>query len=326
MRFIVALYGARHLGMLLAHLHSIEQTHPQAVITVYWQDLPATLFAAVRAAFPRVDFLETALRFDRDPLQRISSKVRCWQRASEEHAGPLVFADCDTLVRGELGSFFGKSEADIVFTTKPEERVPLNTGVLLVTANTATRTFFRRWLEETEHILQTPELFAQANDRTQPYGGTDQMSWMRLLDYDRTRETYAVTLADQTVRLRAEPCAILNETNSRLLSDPPGRAIRVIHYKAGWQRILLDGRPFSAGRPRRTSWEMLTFFLETFAAALARLNTVNRSAYTPGDFGIAWPWYFRAGRMHWPAYAAWRVKEAAKRAWLAATGRLAEPL
>lgn len=326
MRFIVANYGPRHVGMLLAHLQSVAQTHPQAAVSVYWQDLPAAVIDALRAAFSQVDFIETALRFDRDQLQRISSKVRCWTRAIEEHSGELVFADSDTLVRGDLSGYLAKREVDLVFTTKTEERVPLNTGVMLTTANAASRTFFRRWSEETEHILKTPELFAQANDRSLPYGGTDQMSFQRIVGYERTRESYTVPIEDQCVRLHAEPCAVLNETNSRPLSTPEGRLIRVVHYKGGWQRILLDGRPFSPARPRQSSWEMLAFFFETFASALARVNAAAQRNFTARDFGIVWPWYLRDGRLSWPGYAAWRVKEAAKRAWLASTGQLTESL
>ena len=320
MRFIVANYGTRHAGMLLAHLHSIAETHPQAQVAVYWQDIPAPLIGAIRAAFPAVDFIETDFDFDAHPLQRISSKVLCWARAAEEHSGDLVFADSDTLIRRDLSAFFAAGD-DLVFTTKPAERVPLNTGVLLARSGPATSAFFRAWREATLHILQTPELFQQANDQSLPYGGTDQMSLIQLLDYEAARTRYTLSLDGLEIRLRAEPCALLNETNSRPLSGS-GDTICVVHYKAGWQSILLSGRPFSRFRPRVASWEMFVFFMETFAAALARLNAASSTQYTPHDLGIQWPWYYREGRFFWPGYVAWRGKEAAKRAWLAATGRL----
>jgi hypothetical protein len=39
-----------------------------------------------------------------------------------------------------------------------------------------------------------------------------------------------------------EQCARLNEINS----GPLREQTHVVHYKGGWQRILLDGRPFSS--------------------------------------------------------------------------------
>ncbi len=320
MRFIVANYGMRHAGMLLAHLHSIARTHPQAKVAVYWQDIAPPIIGAIRAAFPAVDFIETAYDFAAEPLQRISSKVLCWTRAAEEHTGDLIFADSDTLVRRDLSGFFAGGD-DVVFTTKPTERVPLNTGVLLAKGGAATVAFFHAWRDATLHILRTPELFSQANDQALPYGGADQMALIQLLQFQPQREHYTVSAGGQEVRLRAEPCARLNETNSRPLSGV-GEEIHIIHYKAGWQSILLFGRPFSRYRPRVASWEMLVYFMETFFAALARANAASGGNFTARDFRIQSLWYYRGGRFLWPGYVAWRAKEAAKRAWLIVTGRL----
>lgn len=319
MRFIVANYGTRHAGMLLAHLHSITRSNPFAAISVYWQDIPEDIVAAMRVVAPQAEFVRTDFDFARDPLQRISSKVLCWGRAAEDHANEsqLVFCDSDTLVRRDLAPFFEDLNADVVLTSKPE-RVPLNSGVILARGGAATAAFFRAWREETLSILRSPELFAQANDQTQPYGGTDQMSLYRMLPYREEALEYSVPCGTQTARIRLEACARLNETNSRRLTDE----IHVIHYKAGWQRILLDGRPFSRFRPREASWEMLDYFLRTFTEALGRVNSVAKHRWTAADFGICWPWYYYRGAFNRPAYAVWRLKEAGKRAWLMATGRL----
>src|SRR5689334_619317 len=79
-RFVVANYGSRHAGLLLAHLHSVTRSHPDATISVYWQDLPEELRGALQRVAPRADFIQTSYDFDADPLQRISSKVLCWAR------------------------------------------------------------------------------------------------------------------------------------------------------------------------------------------------------------------------------------------------------
>jgi hypothetical protein len=318
-RFIVANYGTRHAGMLLAHLHSVQRAQADAAISVYWQDMPAEILAALERVAPRAEFIRTEYDFDRDPLQRISSKVVCWARAAEENMteSRLVFCDSDTLARRSLDSFFETLDWDVVLTSKPE-RVPLNSGVVLARGGERSGAFFRRWRDETLEILQTPELFAQANDPAEPYGGTDQMSLYRMLPYRDAVDGYTVDCDGQTARVRMEQCARLNEINSGPLQEQT----HVVHYKGGWQRILLDGRPFSRFRPRAKSWEMLEFFLETFSDALAVVNANAARRYTAEDFGIKWPWYYDRGEFNRPAYAAWRVKEAAKRAWLLATGRL----
>jgi hypothetical protein len=316
MRFIVANYGSRHAGMLLAFLQSVAVSHPAAKVAVYWQDMPARLIGAIRAAFPSVDFVETAFDFAGDPVSRIASKVLCWSRAAEEFAGEekLVFADADTLVRRDLAPFFAEHAAEVIFTHKPDESAPLNTGVMLARGGPATAEFFRAWRERTFDVLRSPELLRQATNPALPYAAPDQMSFFQLLGYERGRTDYTVGAA----RAHAELCSRLNETNSRPLADD----IHVIHYKAGWQQILLRGRPFSKWRPRVASWEMLTFFLETFRAALARANASTGDAFTARDFGIAWPWYWRGGKFSAPAYAAWRVKAAAARAWLIVSGKM----
>jgi hypothetical protein len=323
LHFIVANYGTRHLGLLLAHLHSVARTHPEARQSVYWQDIPECFVTALGKAFPRTDWVRTVYDFDRDPLQRISSKVLCWSRAAAEHEGEkeLIFCDSDTLVRRDLSGFFpAHAGADVVFTAKPE-KVPLNSGVLLARGGMAATAFFRGWREATLEILRTPEKFAQANDSALPYGGTDQMSLHQMLGYSGGRNEYTLRCGEQDVRLQAEACARLNETNSRPLSGT-GDEVCVIHYKAGWQRILLDGRPFSRFRPRAASWEMLVFFQRTFAEALAHVNAVSGEHFTQRDFNLQRLWYYRDGDFSWPGYVAWRAREAAKRGWLMATGRL----
>jgi hypothetical protein len=319
MRFIVANYGERHVGMLLAHLHSVTSSHPAARVTVYWQDVSDHLMVALRAISPAVEFRQTRFDFDRDPLQRISSKVLCWERAAAEYATEprLVFCDSDTLVRCPLAPFFERPDFDVLITTKPE-RVPLNSGVMLARGGERAHAFFRRWREETMRILETPASFAQANDPSEPYGGTDQMSLYQMLPYVDGSTSYTVDCGGVSVCVATERCSRLNETNSRPLTPD----VAVVHYKGGWQRILLDGRPFSRFRKREASWEMLTYFLETLESAVRSVNATTGLLYSTAEFGIRWPWYYQRGEFNAPAYAVWRVKEAAKRAWLLASGKL----
>ena len=305
--------------MLLTHLHSIACSHPEVGVSVYWQDLPKPFMDALNLAFPKVRFRHTDFDFASDWVQRISSKVLAWRLAAQENSEEraLVFADVDTLVLRDLGSVFATSDADVVFTWKPE-RVPVNTGVLFARGGEAAIRFFRLWQEKTVEILQTPELYRQANDPACGFGGADQMSLMRLLGYERDQTRYTLEDDGVAIRLRGEACSEFNETNSRPLDG----AIRVVHYKGGWQPILLQGRPFSRFRPRHASWEMFTLYLTTFRDALAKLNTAAGTSFTARDLGIVVPFYFRENGPRFAPllYAAWRAKEAAKRATLLLRG------
>jgi hypothetical protein len=305
--------------MLLAHLWSITRSHPAARATIYWQDIPADRVGALQAAFPSFDFRETQFDFSGHWVRRIAAKMRSWSRAVVEHEGKdqLVLADADTLIVRDLSSFFSDAAADVIFTWKPEN-VPVNTGVMLVKSGAAATAFFRRLEERTVEILETPALYAQANDPALGYGAADQMALMQLVGFEREKTGYAIDVAGVPIQLRAVPCSRLNETNSRPLSDE----IHVIHYKGGWQPILLQGRPFSRFRTRAESWEMFALYLRTFSEALEHLNSRASTSWTARDFGIVVPFYFRAatGGFDSLLYAAWRVKEAAKRAALLLRG------
>jgi len=320
MRFIVANYGTRHLGMLLVHLHSIAKSNPSAKASVYWQDIPEQFIGAIRAAFPQFDFIQTEFDFAGDPIKRISSKVLCWARAAREHAneGKLVFADADTLVRSDLSVIFQDTEAGLFFTEKPAESTPLNSGVIYARGGAILTEFMELWCRKTVEILETPALYNQANDFSKPFGGTDQMSLYQMLGYEKGTTSYTVVLESGALKAKAIPCACYNETNSRPLADD----IHVIHYKGGWQPILLQGRPFSRFRPRVASWDMFTLFLQTLHEALDLVNEKTGTRFTPRDVGVVWPWYFDNGRFSLPAYAAWRMREAFKRGGLMITGRL----
>jgi hypothetical protein len=313
MRFIVASYGAKHVGMLLTHLHSIVQSHPTASAAVYWQDIPAPLVEALRAAFPRFDFHQTAFDFSKDFLLRISSKVHSWCRAAEEHAGErdLCLADVDTLVLRDVVPFLAKDGADVVFTHKPD-RTALNTGVILAHGNVATVAFFRVWRDRTLAICRDPELYAQANDYSLGYGAADQMALWQMLNYERGRADYTIEVEGEYVHLRAEPCALLNETNSLPVTDDK----HILHYKSGWQPILLQGRPFTRNRPRLASWPMFTLYLRRFRDALDALNSAAGTRFTAHDFGIVVPSYFDAetGGFDSARYAVWSAREAGKSA------------
>jgi hypothetical protein len=290
MRFLVATYGAKHIGMLLAHLHAIRRTHPQAQIEVYHQDLPARRLDALMQAHPEVVWNQTRFDFTNDRIQRISSKTLAWEYAIQRQADgeTVCLLDVDTLVVRDVQPFFSDAECDVIFTYKTGGFV-LNTGVLLCRINARTRAFFAEWRRQTIAILQDPERYRKANSPDLPYGAGDQMALHEMLGYREGTTAYEMQLGDEKVRLRGESCEYLNETRSCPITE----RTHIIHFKGGWQPILLEGRSFSKNRPKAGCWEMYLFYLDTFEQALAHVNSRTSDQSVAADWGVSIPSYVR---------------------------------
>lgn len=289
MTFLVATYGAKHLGMLLAHLHALRRTHPAAKIEVYYQDWSTAQGDAIRRAHLEVTFIETHFDFANDRILRISSKTLAWEQAAlrRPEGEDFCLLDVDTLVCKSLAPFFAEADFDVLFTWK-ESGFVLNTGVLLCRMNAATRAFFPHWREETLAILRDPARFRRANDPHEPFGAADQMALHEMLGYRAAQTRYAIDIGGERVRFRGEPCEMLNETRSCPITE----RTHIIHFKGGWQPILLDGRRFSRHRSRADCWEMYRYYLDTFREALDRLNATLGARWQPRDFHLHIPRYF----------------------------------
>ncbi|MGV3531518.1 MAG: hypothetical protein ACO1QR_04055, partial [Chthoniobacteraceae bacterium] len=292
MKFAVATYGSRHIGMLLAHLESLHRSHPGTLVEVYHQDLPANLSDAIAKTYPNVSWVETAFDFTRDRIQRISSKTLAWEQALRRQPADekLILLDVDTLVIRDLSPVVAGDDWDVLFTWKDEQFV-LNTGVLVCRVNAATRAFFTVWKEHTLGILSDPARYEVANDSRNPYGASDQMALHEVLGYELGRTDYEVAVEGGPARLRGVPCAVLNETNS----CPVTEQTHVIHYKGGWQPILLDGRRFTKHRPREACDEMYRLYLSTFRSGLDRVKAATGLDLSATDFHIAVPAYVNSG-------------------------------
>jgi hypothetical protein len=235
-----------------------------------------------------VQWTETHFKFAEDKIQRISSKTLAWEFAvhQQPEGACVCLLDVDTLVRRDLGKFFAEADCDVVFTYKSGGFV-LNSGVLLCRINARSRAFFERWRADSVAILGDPERFRQSSDPGLPYGGADQMALHQTLGYREGETHYRAEIAGKTVHFRGEPCEALNETRS----VPLGERAHILHYKGGWQPILLDGRRFSRHRPKAVSWEMYLFYLENFERALRRLNEAAGTSFTARDFHLQIPAY-----------------------------------
>ncbi len=291
LRFITSLFGNRHVGMLLPFLYSIEKSNPNAAISVYWEDISEDTIGLMKRAFPMVDWVETHFDFSTDTTKRISSKMLVLNQAAQEKClseqGWLVFLDVDILVRADILSFLEPIQSEGVLTYR-DSLFPINSGVVVFRSGKKSAQFFRAWLNKTQEILATPDLYAQANNKLLPYGGADQMALHLLLDYQTSQRQYQYALPDgQSLSLETQPCEDLNET----YSVPITERTRIIHYKGGWRSILFENGPFTKNRTKKDSWGMFVYYHQTYREALRLFNQKTGLHSAPEHFGLTTPWY-----------------------------------
>ena len=288
--FITSVFGDRHVSMLIPLLYSIEQTNPQAAISVYWEDIQKETKDLIQQSFPQVEFVETHFNFTSDIAKRISSKTLVWELAAHDkrnEPGWLFFMDADMLVLRKIGpllsSFF---HTDVVYTFR-QGQFWINSGVLACRQHAQMADFFKLWREKTQEILNNKFLFAQANDKQLHYGGADQMSLQKILGYSVEKNACSVPILTDSIRFSGIECGYLNETHSRPITEKT----HVIHYKGGWRDILFFGGNFTSNRPKWESWEMYILYLRTFQKAIHSINNKLATHYSCRDFGLVIPWY-----------------------------------
>lgn len=284
-RFIISIFGEKHIGMLLSNLYSLLKNVPESQVSVFWQDISPKLKNDFKKAFTEIDFIDTAFDFSSDEIKRISSKTLMWHHAAEKFKNnSLCFIDVDVLVIKDVSKFFDNN-FDILFTYK-EDRFPLNTGVLFCKGNVF-EIFFKKWLEETLLILNNNFLISLAMSTKHPFGGADQMSFYKILNYSKKNDQYKIAIDNQKITFKGIPCDILNETTSTKIK----KTAHIIHYKGGWQPILLEGKGFTRYRSKKKSWEMYLLYLKTHKKALEYFNKALNKNYKLGSFGIKIPFY-----------------------------------
>lgn len=314
LRFIVSLFGDRHVGMLLPLLYSIQKSNPDAAISVYWEDISSNTIELMQAAFPTVDWVKTDFDFSTDITKRISSKMLVWNKAAQEkcitEGGWLLFLDADMLVRKDISSFLEPIRSQAVLTYR-NGQFPLNSGVVVFRSGKKSAEFFQIWLDKTLEVLASPDLYAQANNKRLSYGGADQMALHLLLQYKVDQRHYRYTLpTGQSLDFETQPCEDLNET----YSVPITERTRIIHYKGGWRSILFENGPFTKNRPKKTSWEMFAYYHQIYQEAISFLNQQTGNQFEPTDFGLTVPFYFdpRAGKEKLGLYLlfwlTWQIK------------------
>lgn len=308
LHFITSVFGDRHVNMLIPLLFSIERSHSDIAISVYWEDIDESRKALIQKVYPKVEFIDTHFDFTTDITKRISSKTLVWELAAHDKQnedGWLFFMDTDMLVLQDIRPFLEKIDSDIVYTFR-QGQFWINSGVLACRKHSERAPFFTQWREKTQAILNDPTLFAQANDKKLHYGGADQMSLQQLLNYSIEKNSYTLPTAALPLQFTGVDCEYLNETYSR----PVTEKTHVIHYKGGWRDILFFGGNFTPNRSKQESWEMYILYLRTFQEAVAALNKKLGTPYSCQDFGLVIPWYLDRNLQEipyrYPVYVLWK--------------------
>lgn len=284
-RFIVSVFGEKHIGMLLTNLYSISENANGCKVAVFWQGISDKIKNEFRQAFSGVEFYDTNFDLSSGQAKRISSKTLFWNLAAKKFKDQnLCFVDVDTLVIKDIRQFF-EPGFDVAFTYK-DEACPLNTGVLLCKGKLFP-IFFKNWLTRTLEIINDPALLSRSVSAKFPFGGADQMSFYQIINYTRTIDKYEINLEDKKIIFHGIACGLLNETRSTNITEDT----HIIHYKGGWQPILLQGKGFTINRPKNKSWEMYVLYLKTHKAALEHFNKSLNTNHGLGSFGIQIPIY-----------------------------------
>jgi hypothetical protein len=288
--FLTTVTNNRFLGLLRPHLESALKHHPGSTATVIHHKITPDRLVGLTACFPEVEFLAQGLTAEETPEKTISGKIRWFLKAitSVADGTPVVLIDCDTLIVRPLDVFF-ETGFDLAYTWK-EDGFALNTGVLLAHAGPKLESLLEHYCRLVEETFREPDKLEIARSRA---GAVDQYSLMKIIHPDKeplpwkempikTRSDWydgphVVQIGADEIRLHGFNCIDLNETRSVPITE----RTHVIHYKSGWQKILLDGALFTAKRPQSECREMHDYWKAASLSAYHRLAENSLLSITP---------------------------------------------
>lgn len=256
-------FGDKHAPLVYTFIYSALETCPDYKIIIGYSDFPKFELHLLQIAFPEVLFVELVSTTSSlgTHASRASMKVKLWNQLFRNHLSDGdfgAFLDIDTVLL--KSPFDGLSDVGQLFLTSKGGKWPLNTGVLFVRKCKATGRVFLEWEKETILILSSPK---NNRDAELVSGGADQHALLKVLEISneiRVEGNSDFTNENLKIRVGFVPCRIYNQTES----VPLNKDIKVVHYKAGWHRILLQGAPYSKNRPENSSLEMHELWQATY--------------------------------------------------------------
>lgn len=282
MTFVTVVTGEPYVELLKPMLESVTSSNPESDVIVFFHDIQPLTITILRLSYPNVQFHPQGLVQQESKVATIGGKLRWYAQALQMVPdGDLVcLIDCDTLVIRRF-QIPDDSDADFFFTYK-QPPFPLNTGVVAIRSSSRAFTLLAQWSELTQAILAVP---ASLDYARRWYGAADQLSLALLLlgpsagarDVCRAALDESAFSRPRTIgkpasgfRAVALPCSIFNETGC----VRPSTALTVVHYKAGWHRILIYDAEFHAGRPAGTCKPLYDLWRSWAEKSRARLESV----------------------------------------------------
>jgi hypothetical protein len=251
---ISCIYGHRHNAFAQAFIYSLQKTLPGCKVVIGYADFSLVEIQLLQITYPKVEFVALVRKKVNSPTHasRASQKIQFWLELSTYCANKndqILFIDIDTLViRNPFDAF--SNNVDLVITRKLG-KFTLNSGVLFAKYSENMVNIFNQWLIETNKILSSKSLNRKSEEF---YGGADQSALIKVLNIGNEIKNFEEDFASERsdkLNIKFVSCTEFNQTESAELSE----LTRIIHFKAGWHKIITSKGKYTKNRPRRTSEE-----------------------------------------------------------------------
>ena len=239
-------------------LESLKRSHPADQIFVLHEDILEDDLAVIKKYYREVKFISVkrSLNYTK-PQELIPAKLTFYAQYLKkfEENEIVCIIDVDTLVYKNISELI-KKDFDLIYTWK-NERIYLNTGVLIVRNSERVRKFFEYWNNKTRDIIDNDQRLAEAIERM---GAADQQSLADLLSDLDYLKGGKIRYEFGELKFLGYDCKWLNQTNS----VPVSSGSYIFHYKAGWKSILLEEGEYTSKRPKSTSIQMKELWEDLF--------------------------------------------------------------
>jgi hypothetical protein len=263
-------FGSKHTPFVHTFICSVLENSPGVQIVIGYNDFPDFELRLLEVAYPEVIFTLVDLNVSTFSTHaaNASKKTQIWRDLLEQHVSNgdnAIFMDIDTLMLESPFEVFNSDED--IFVTRKSGKWPLNTGVVFVKKTDSVIDFFNNWHERTETMITSPRLNQEAEKMS---GGADQHSLMELLGIQETirdKDRQDAFCSVYSLRIKFLNCSQYNETES----VPFTNDLKVIHYKAGWHKILISKSKYTKNRPAKTSTEFHNIWNGYYSKSKLRL-------------------------------------------------------
>ncbi len=272
--FVTRVFGERVVPFLVAALESLTLSQGLAVrTTVLLSDLDSQIREDLVQAFASVDFVPVKNLKSRPQWghsELASNKLAEFNTYARQFNNPstIFFFDADMLFTQPIHDLADESW-DLMLTTRPGEW-PLNAGLVGLRATKAGMEFLKIVQVENQRILRSARKSIKANATS---GAPEQAAYemgLRRLGIDSLRELKVRAplslVGSNGLRLLTVDCREYNEWNVATMSAKT----RVIHFKSGWQPLLLGERGYSDSRPRELAEPLVELFWSAVGQVIER--------------------------------------------------------